>query len=260
MHVRVWVFISLICFANISQAQLPDPLTHVDGLSLVMLERIRFNDFLVTLPPTFAREFRLSAEQVLKVKELALARRSSYQDVLAKLNPDWKDASKSERAELIQELASKDQVSIEQQLDTLDELLPPGAKNGLFKEFMRSGNPEMLFDPLVVEHLGLTQVEVSNMRAKNDEARKFLESSRRRFGFTSKPLPPDADKEFRRLRERIWAELPAQKLVKCFRIMGMIGENDELEEILTYFPDRSEYLISEVPTIKDSLEQKRESP
>lgn len=260
MLVRVGLFIALVCLPKIPFAQSDDVSAHADGLSQAMRERIRFNDFLGFLFPPFTQGLTLSAEELSKLKDAALVRRESYEAVLAKLNPKWKDASESEREKLIQELVAQDQVFVEQQLKSLSESLPPATLNSLFRRFIRL-NTAQLFDPVVVEHLALTPAEVRNMRARLDEARQFIESVKWRTGSNSDYLQTDLNREYQLLRERVWAELPAHKLAHCFRIMGMIGEKDELADAMIYWTDRAEYLYSEVPAIANSwdLRKRQES-
>ncbi len=252
MTIRVGFLLFAFTLCSGVFAQAPGALTHQEGLSLVMLDRIRFNDFLGTLPPAFARERKLSPEQMTKIKESGIERRNSYLQVLASLKPKWNNAGKTERRELLDELLKKDHEFVVMQLDTLGELLIPAELNGLFKEFLRSGNPSMLFDPVIVEHLQLTSTEVGRMQMRLEESRNFLDQHRKQNGNFTGPLPSDPDKEFRSIRERIWSELPPDKLVKCFRLMGMIGDNDELKDMLVYYPDRAEYLLAEVPAIAES--------
>lgn len=258
MLMRVGLFIALICLPMVPLAQSADASAHAEGLSQAMRERIRFNDFLGFLFPPFTQGLTLSAEELSKVKDTALERRKSYEAVLAKLNPEWKDASESEREKLIQELVAQDQVFVEQQLKALNESLPPATLNGLFRKFIRL-NTAQLFDPVVVEHLALTPAEIRNMRARMDEAQKFIESVKWRTGLTSDPLPADPNREYHLLCERVWAELPAHKLVNCFRVMGMIGEEDELADAMIYWTDRAEYLYSEVPAIANSWDLRKRS-
>ncbi|MEO8269639.1 MAG: hypothetical protein ABI557_07965 [Aureliella sp.] len=269
MLMRIWICLALVCLSKTSLAQLPDSLSHADGLSHAMLERTRFNDFLELLILTPRTRLRLSDEELSKVKDTVKARRKSYEEVLAKLNPAWKDASPSEREGLSQELVAQDQIFVEQQLEALNEALSPTTLNAIFKSFLHLDNPKMLFDPVVVTHLGLTPAEVRNMRARLDEAREYAlyESLQKRdtvdlqTGSISRAEPVDTNREYQLRRESAWAELPASKLVKCFRITGMIGENDELADVMVYWTDRAEYLYAAVPAIALSwdLRKKNES-
>ncbi len=80
-----------------------------------------------------------------------------------------------------------------------------------------------------------------------DAARHLLERGRALVPDSFSPLPKDMDEELRHRKERMWAALPEEKLIRSFRVLGYLGANEDLTDFLRRSPERKKYLVAEVP-------------
>lgn len=222
-----------------------DPTEHPSGLAYVLSQRTSFNKFLGLTPPTFQREQRIDDALISELRKLSAERYNAQMRKLKELQEKWADADKESRVELIAELIEVENELVAKQLESLDELLPPSRLFALMREYLRSGDTKRLLDPVVSKWLGLTAEEVAKMKVHRQEAQDFLVKSRRLAQDTTKPLPGDLDLEFRKLREQMWTVLPEEKLVRCFRAIGYIGEEQDLTDFLQLYPQRSKILEEE---------------
>ena len=223
-----------------------DPVRHPQGLEFVVFERNRFNNLLGIIPPAVRREANVDEEITVKLRELNTRRYSAQMKKIKEMKPDWLSGDEDTRRKLISDLKKADDKLVDSQLADLEELLLPGQQMALMREFMRTGDPIGLLDPVVAKWLGLSEKERAAMAKHHRESQEFLKRTRLGNVDRTKPLPKDLDQEFRHMRERIWSGLSEDKLVKCFRVLGFIANDEDLSDFLQRYPERSKYLESEV--------------
>ena len=252
LAVSCFVFVSIsIGFAQEQPSNI-DPLEHPNGLSYIVFKRCGFNKNLGMLSRAFARKANLDESQISLAMSLMQERSTKQNEALAELQPEWKDASKEQRSGLISKLVRRDDELVEEQLSKFEEVFSPSQQLAVVRNYLRSGSPMLLFDPVVSRWVGLSARELTEMEKHYEVAHKFLRDGRANSPNTFGPLPGDMDKKYRLLREKMWSALPEEKIVNCFRAYGFIGQDEGLEEYIRQFPERSEYASQVVPAFKEA--------